>query len=199
MEILTTSEESIQRALDALRSGGVVAHATETCYGFACDLGNADAVNRLFAIKKRPDDLPVSALFSTVEQAQAFLEWNEEAAHLASEHLPGPLTIVLRKLPDCRLHVSPAGSESIGLRISSHSTARHLVEAFGSPLSTTSANIHGQPNPYSVADLEEQFGSAGHKPDLILDDGPLDKLDASTVVDVSEGVLHVLREGDIAL
>lgn len=199
MEIVDASEEGLAKALEVLRTGGVVAHATETCYGLACDLQNADAIDRLFAIKDRPDAQPVSALFATVEQAQVFLEWNDEAMHLASEHLPGPLTIILKKTPGCDLHVCPAGSESIGLRISSHETARALVEKFGSPLSTTSANIHGKPNPYSVQDLQDQFGDAGHKPDLVIDGGTLDGSDASTVVDVSEGIVHVLREGDIAV
>ncbi|MDP6561836.1 MAG: L-threonylcarbamoyladenylate synthase [Candidatus Peribacteraceae bacterium] len=199
MDSHPASEEGIQKALDVLRTGGVVAHATETCYGLACDLQNPEAVDRLFAIKQRSPDQPVSALFAKVEQAQAFLEWNEEAMQLASEHLPGPLTIIMKKAPGCNLRVCPTGSESIGLRISSHPTARALVEQFGSPLSTTSANIHGQPNTFSKEDIEKQFAAAGHKPDLILDDGPVEESDTSTVVDVSEGIVHVLRSGDISL
>ncbi len=205
MEVLPASEEGIQKALETLRTGGVVAHATETCYGLACDLQNPEAVDRLFAIKQRSSDQPVSALFATIEQAKAFLEWNEEASQMASEHLPGPLTIILRQRHDAPylLNVTPITDNrqptTIGLRISSHPTAQTLVERFGSPLSTTSANIHGQPNTFSKEDIESQFADAGHKPDLILDDGVLEESDASTVIDVSEGVLHVLRKGDIGL
>lgn len=198
MKVLPSSNDSLAIALNILRTGGVVAHATETCYGLACDLQNPEAVDRLFAIKQRSNSQPVSALFATVEQAQIYLNWNEEASQMAAEHLPGPLTIIMKKTPGCNLRVCPSGSESIGLRISSHPTAHALVEKFGSPLSTTSANIHGQPNTFSVQDIEKQFADAGHKPDLILDDGPLEEGDASTVVDVSGGVLHVLRQGDIA-
>lgn len=211
MKIIPTSEEGIQQALEVLRAGGTVAHATETCYGFACDLQNPEAVERLFAIKQRSPDQPVSALFATIEQAQAFLEWNEEASQLASEHLPGPLTIILKQRPDAphTLFVTPttdpsesaeAGNRSpttIGLRISSHPTAQLLVEHFGSPIATTSANIHGEPNTFSIEDIQTQFTDANHKPDLILDDGPIAENDASTVIDVSEGVIHVLRKGDI--
>ena len=205
MDILSSSEEGILKALETLRTGGVVAHATETCYGFACDLQNPAAVDRLFAIKQRSADQPVSALFATVEQARAFLEWNEEASQLASEHLPGPLTVILKLRHDAPhiLSVTPVTNNqsliTIGTRISSHPTAQELVTRFGSPLSTTSANIHGHPNTFSKEDIEKQFADAGHKPDLILDDGPLLENDASTVIDVSEGVLHVLRKGNIDL
>jgi L-threonylcarbamoyladenylate synthase len=205
MNTLPASEEGTRQALETLRTGGVVAHATETCYGLACDLQNPEAVNRLFAIKQRSDDQPVSALFKDIEQAQAFLEWNEEASQIAAGNLPGPLTIILKLRHDAphMLHVVPITNNqsliTIGTRVSSHPTARALVEQFGSPLSTTSANIHGQPNTFSPEDIRKQFADAGHKPDLILDDGALEPTDASTVVDVSEGVLHVLRKGDIGV
>lgn len=205
MDIVSPSDEGMQQALEVLRTGGVVAHATETCYGLACDLQNPEAVDRLFAIKNRSPNQPVSALFKSVEQAQTFLEWNEEAAQLAAEHLPGPLTIILRMRNDAPylLYVTPMTNDqspiTIGTRVSSHSTAQALVTSFGSPLSTTSANIHGQPNTFSAQDIQTQFANAEHKPDLILDDGPLAENDASTVIDVSEGVLHVLRKGDIGV
>lgn len=199
MNIVPVSPEAIQQALRILREGGVVAHATETCYGLACDLKNPGAVAKLFAIKQRPLTQPVSALFSSIEEAQTFLEWNEAARSLATAHLPGPLTIVLKAKAGCPLYVTPSGSDSIGVRISPHKTATQLAAQFKSPLSTTSANVHGMPNPYSVTDLEEQFSGKENLPDLILDDGPLPEADASTVIDVSEGVLHVLRKGNIDL
>lgn len=199
MNIQPVSEKSIQEAIKILREGGVVAHATETCYGLACDLGNATAVEKLFAIKQRPLNQPVSALFSTIDQSQQYLEWNEGALMLGTQHLPGPLTIILLKKPGCALHVCPAGSESVGVRISSHPTARQLAEAFGSPLSTTSANIHGKKNPYSIKDIESQYARLTLLPDLILDDGELSHEASSTVVDASHGAVEIRREGNIGL
>ena len=199
MKIVSASEDGIQAALQVLRDGGVVAHATETCYGLACDITNHDAVAKLFAIKKRPETQPVSALFASADQAQQFLEWNEEASHLASEHLPGPLTIILKAKPGCALYATPGGSESVGVRISSHPTAQELVQRYGSPLSTTSANVHGQPNPYSANDIQTQYQGESLQPDLLIDGGEIPPAEASTVIDVSSGVLNVLRKGDIAI
>ena len=205
MQILPPSDIGIRQALTILRHGGVVAHATETCYGLACDMGNVEAVAKVFAIKKRPDTQPISALFATLDQAKLYLEWNDLAEKLAAAHLPGPLTIILKLRTDSpsKLFPSPITNHqspiTIGTRVSPHPTALALVEAFGSPLSTTSANIHGQPNPYSIDDLLLQFKDAKEKPDLILDDGPLEIKEVSTVVDCSEGIMTVIRKGSLDL
>lgn len=203
MNIVPVSKEALEEAVRILREGGVVAHATETCYGLACDLRNPAAVAKLFAIKQRPDNQPVSALFVSLEEAQTFLEWNEIAAQLAANHLPGPLTVILKQRHDapCILHPKPNADPdaTIGMRISPHPTAVALVRMFGAPLSTTSANVHGKPNPYSTEDLRMQFGDRNSTPDMILDDGTLEENDASTVVDVSAGTLHVLRKGSLEL
>jgi len=212
MKALPVSESSIQAALEILRSGGIVAHATETCYGLACDLQNPDALQKLFAIKKRPHTQPVSALFSSIEEAQKYTEWNDAAQALAKKHLPGPLTIILKTLPQTPtpIFITPQVSHltsqvsslishisSIGIRISSHPTAQKLVEAFGSPLSTTSANIHGEQNPYSVTEIQKQYAGNDLLPDLILDDGDLPKNESSTIVNMSKDTMEVVRKGGI--
>lgn len=204
MEILQPDTEGIAVAKEILEQGGVVAHATETCYGLACDLRNADALKKLFAIKDRPGHMPVSALFATLQQAKQYLEWNDVAQDLATKHLPGPLTIILKAAsnPPATITVATQSDDehqTIGLRLSPHKTAAALATAFGFPLSTTSANVHSEPNPYSVEDLLGQYEGRSVLPDLILDDGPLEVNDASTIVNISDGTLQVLRQGNIAL
>ena len=89
------ASKGLIEAIHILKRGGVVAHATETCYGLACDLANPAAVAKLFAIKQRPLDQPVSALFVSIEEAKKWVEWSDEAEKLAAEFLPGPLTLIL--------------------------------------------------------------------------------------------------------
>ena len=96
MRIIPADDEGIRLAVRIIEDGGVVAHATETCYGLACDLRNIDAVEKLFAIKERPPHQPVSALFSSIDEAKKYVEWNEKAEELAQKYLPGPLTVILR-------------------------------------------------------------------------------------------------------
>lgn len=195
----------IAEAVSVLRAGGSVVHATETCYGIACDLSNPAAVERLFRIKRRPFAQPVSALFASLEQARQYLAFSEIADTLAKEHLPGPLTIVLPQHKDAaRLYVVPnlqssAPHFSVGLRISPHTVALALVRAFGKPIATTSANLHGKPNPYSIEDILSQFSGAEPVPDLILDSGTLSVAPPSTVAEVIGEDIRILRQGEVRL
>lgn len=212
MEILPASTGSIKRALEVLRNGGIVAHATETCYGLACDLTNPEAVEKLFTIKERPRDQPVSALFASVDEAKRYVEWTPKADALAQKHLPGPLTLILRgkqitngACPESeRRELRITGTSAIrnsqfaiGIRISSHPIASALVKRFGSPLSTTSANLHGQPNPYSAEDIARQFSDQKFQPDLILDSGPLPPTPPSTVIDLTGSGGEIRRKGAV--
>lgn len=206
MRILPITDSAVAEALRILRNGGVVAHATETCYGLACDLTNAEAVAKLFQIKHRTESQPVSALFPSVEEAKKYVQWNTRAEELAEEHLPGPLTLILPLRTDAPMTLFPiprspkseARSPSIGIRISSHPLAMRLVTTFGNPLSTTSANLHGKPNPYSAQDILAQFGDQLIQPDLIIDSGVLSPTPPSTVIDMTEAT-GILRKGSLKI
>ncbi len=203
MRTLPASAGSIVAAVAVLRAGGVVAHPTETCYGLACDLGNPAALKKLFDIKARPYDQPVSALFSSLHAAEAYLELSPRALELAQKYLPGPLTIIVpmkKKTPTpLRVTASSADDASVGIRISSHPFAQALAEAFAAPIATTSANLHGKPNPYACSDIEDQLRDHSPLPDLILDGGTLPEAPPSTVVAISGQDLRVLRQGDLKI
>jgi L-threonylcarbamoyladenylate synthase len=192
----------IEEALDVLARGGIVAHATETCYGLACDLTNADAVARLFALKKRPLDQPVSALFASVGDAKKYVEWNERAEELARAHLPGPLTMILRVRADApmKLFPTPGGGDTIGVRVSSHPLAHELAKRFGRPLSTTSANVHGGANPYSAEEVKRQLNIQHSTFNiLLLDSGPLPPVPPSTIVNLADPDAKIFRQGSASL
>lgn len=209
MKIEPVSEQGIAEAISILQKGGTVAHATETCYGLACDLRDPKAVKKLFEIKARPEEQPVSALFASVDDAKKYVEWNDEAEKLAKQHLPGPLTLILRMKPDAPSQLHPtievlptihySLQPSLGIRISSHPLAQRLVKEFGSPISTTSANIHGMPNPYSAENILAQFSGLEIIPDLILDSGILPKTPPSTVVDLTGNDKTVKRSGRVGV
>lgn len=188
MRVVKHDSAGIAEAVAVLKAGGVVAHATETCYGLACDLKNPEAVQKLFAVKKRPPHMPVSALFPDVATAKAYVAWNDRAEELAKD-LPGPLTLILPMRADAPGALHPTADDSaktVGVRVSPHPTALALVNAFGSPLSTTSANIHGDPNPYDPESVAPC--------DLLIDDGALPANPPSRVVDLADPSERVLRQ-----
>ena len=203
MTVLDVSEQSIRQAAEAILSGGVVAHATETCYGLACDLTNVQAVEKLFRIKDRPFSQPVSALFASVAEAKRYVEWNETAEELARDGLPGPLTIVVERkvekekrkieqiyiLPTTDLSKQP----TIGIRVSPHPVAIRLCALVGRPIATTSANVHGESNPYSTQEIVRQYQDRDLQPDLVLESGELEKNASSRVVVIQNGAIRTVR------
>jgi L-threonylcarbamoyladenylate synthase len=201
MNILPASDTAILEALQVLASGGVIIHATETCYGLACDLTNPQALKRLFDIKRRPGHQPVSALFASVEQAKEFVLWNADADHIASAYMPGPITIILPRKPDASvpifLSIEPA--QSIGVRISSHPVAMLLAQKYTKPLATTSANVHGMSEAYDIDTILAQFAGMDIQPDVLLDSGALPHVPPSTIVDVTGLEPQIVRQGSIVM
>ncbi|MCK5015953.1 MAG: threonylcarbamoyl-AMP synthase [Candidatus Peribacteraceae bacterium] len=193
IKILKADESNIQKAKDILLDGGIVAHATETCYGFACDMSNQKSIERLFKIKDRPADAPVSALFNNVDDSNKYVKWSPDALALANEHLPGPVTIILPIIDDIKIFPTPKGGTTLGIRVSPHPVALDLTNGLNIPLCTTSANIHRQPNTYSAEEICDQFKNSDNVPDLILDSGKLEKNSPSKVISFIKDSPQVLR------
>ncbi len=195
MQILP-AETGIEQAVEHLRRGGLVIHPTETCYGIACDLSNLDAVKKLFTLKARPETQPVSGLFADQAMTEGYVEWIDGALDLAKKHLPGPLTIVL-PLKGVLYPLPSDAATTIGVRISSNAIASDLVKTCGRPISTTSANLHGQPNPYSAEEIIDQFKNTDTTDVLLLDGGTLPAAPPSTVLLFQNGSWEVARKGQI--
>ncbi|OGJ54681.1 threonylcarbamoyl-AMP synthase [Candidatus Peribacteria bacterium RIFCSPHIGHO2_02_FULL_49_16] len=200
MRILPPTTDGIAASSDVLEKGGVVIYPTETCYGLACDLSNPEAVVKLFTLKNRPTDQPVSALFSSLKEAKNYVEWSEKAEELAKKHLPGPLTLVLpmkekaphQLFPLPRTHDQLSPFPSLGIRLSSHPIAQKLAEAYGKPISTTSANISGHPPCYTPKEIQEYFADADASV-VLLDGGKLPKNSPSTVISLVHGTMKHIR------
>ena len=206
MRALPLTHQAIDLALSVLKGGGIVAHPTETCCGLACDLTNPAATARLFALKQRPGNQPVSALFTSVTQAQEYVMWNTQAEELTRKYLPGPLTLILPlrtddqhilyPTPPLGLSGKPPLEATIGIRISSHPVAQKLVTLFGKPISTTSANIHGHPASYSPQEIMAQFPD--DSPDvLLIDGGSLPLRHPSTIIDLTGPFPKEIRRGNL--
>jgi L-threonylcarbamoyladenylate synthase len=202
MKIIEFTPANIKLAVKTLHEGGTVIHATETCYGIACDLTNPKAVANLFKLKRRPIHQSVSALFADLEIAKQYAVFSEFAEEIAKKYLPGPLTIILPHglMTPHSLHLTADEKVpvTVGIRISSHPVALELTKAFGRPIATTSANLHGETEVYSVEELTEQHGKDAEV-DLVLDSGKLAKTPPSTVIEIKDDHVTVLRQGKIKL
>lgn len=185
-----------EKAISILSAGGVIAHATDTCYGFACDIFNEDALKRLYKLKQMDCEKPVSILVADLEMAKKYGIFSKTALALAKKHWPGALTIIVKRKKSLPVFLNPK-SKTIGFRVPAHKLSLELVKKFGGPLTTTSANISGRPAPYSVSAIKKQFVGRKFRPDFIIDSGILKRNLPSTIIDCSKTSPKIIRQGII--
>lgn len=190
-QVLDYSDVSIRLAARVIQEGGVIAFATDTVYGLGCDPRNADAVEKLFRLKRR-DAKPVPILCDAMKTAGAIAELGQLGESLAIKYWPGALTIVapIRISLPFPVH---QGSGMVGVRVPNSDRCRALLAACGGMLTGTSANLSGEPPCRSATDALSNFGA---EIDLIVDGGYLGGKE-STVVRLTTKGIEVLREGSI--
>jgi L-threonylcarbamoyladenylate synthase len=186
--------DSIRKAAEILRGGGLVAFPTETVYGLGADASNEKAVARLYATKGRPADHPVIVHFDAAARAFTWARDVPGAAQkLAQRFWPGPLTLILKRSALVADFIT-GGQDSVGLRVPSHPVAHALLESFGGGVAAPSANRFGLVSPTTAAHVREDLGE---EVDLVLEGGPSEVGIESTILDLSRGAPVVLRPGHI--
>jgi L-threonylcarbamoyladenylate synthase len=186
--------EAPARAAEVIRAGGLVILPTDTVYGVAADLWQAEAVTALYAAKQRPPDRAIPILLA--DRGDIHLVARAvpgSALRLAEAFWPGPLTIAVPRLERVPRIVSDL--PTVGVRIPDHAAARAVIRACGGALAVTSANRSGAANPLTA---QQAAGSLGAGIALVLDGGPCPGGVPSTVVDASGGEIRVIRAGPIS-
>ena len=168
------------------REDGVLLGPTETVYGLVCDAAHDAARAKIYEMKRRPASKLLTLFFASREAAEAgFPDMPETAKRFAAAFCPGPVTLIV-----------PDGEAFTGFRVPAHPALLRLLEAYGRPLASTSANLSGQP-PAHTAD--EALASLALPPDGVLDGGPIPPDSAaSTVVRIEKsGEWSILRPGPV--
>lgn len=194
-----TLDTSVQAAAVALQQGRLLGLPTETVYGLAADSDNDTAVAQIFAAKGRPANHP---LIVHVADAAAITRYAKEvpvfAQQLIDAFWPGPLTLILPRLPHAA-KASTGGQDSVGLRCPSHPVAHAVLQAcqqLDPPVwgvSAPSANKFGRVSPTTAQHVATEFGDEL----LVLDGGACEVGIESTIVDCTRGVPVLLRPGAI--
>ena len=174
----------IKKAASIIRNGGVVIYPTETVYGIGASIFSENALKRVFTIKKRFSDKPVSIAVSSFSMMEELVFIKEQDRGFIKKFLPGPVTVLLKKkatVPD----ILAAGGNLAGIRFPDHEITIKLIELAGIPITSTSANLSGEASPNRVEDLKIEA-------DYILDGGECGG-EPSTVVDLVNR--KVIRKG----
>lgn len=207
----------ISKAVDILKSGGILAHPADTCFGLTGDLMNPEALKKIQAIKGREASKPMSIMIPKVGSGQwsvsskknsplptshypleDYVELSAYAKKVCDKLLPGAVTIVLPKGPKIPSWYFPE-TQWIGIRMVDDDNVNQLLDAFGGPLITTSANLSGEPTCYHPEEVFEIFKDRKHQPDGILMQEILEKKMPSTIIKIEGEKIEVLREGPIKI
>jgi len=185
-------KDILEKAIFFLKKGELVAYPTDTLYGIGADVYNLEAVKKVFLVKKRPMNMPLSVAVSNIEELNDIGFIDKKSRILANRFLPGPLCLVVKKrkiVPD----IITSKSKKIAIRIPDNKTALKLVEKFG-PITCTSANIHGESTPENIKKIRMKFKD---KIALYIDEGELFS-EPSTIVDTTFDKIKFIREGSLS-
>lgn len=194
------SSEDVEASLGAtiahLNAGRVLGYPTETVYGFGTAVDH-ESVETLVRMKRRPPAKPFLMLISSTRMIERLdLRMTPAATALAARHWPGPLTLVLPG-GDRRVPARLRGPESgVAVRWTSHLGLQRLLQAYGEPITSTSANRPGTPPAMAATEIVAQWGDAMGRGVLrVLDGGRLVPSEPSTVVDCTGRTPRVIRPG----
>lgn len=198
INIESPESKKIERIVKALKKGKTVVIPTDTAYGLAANAFNQKAIEKVFAVKKRPKDKPLSVLVSSLKMAEKIAYLDNRVKKIFKKFLPGPLTIIVKKkkiLPD----ILTSGQSNVGIRCSDDKATPAIMRKINFPITATSANLSGKKVPYIIEEILKQYKNQKLKPDLLVDAGKLSKIKPSTIVDLSEKKIKILRKGPLTL
>ncbi|MBU0707538.1 threonylcarbamoyl-AMP synthase [Patescibacteria group bacterium] len=202
MEIVKLTQSNLSQAVGqaskVLKQGGVVVYPTETVYGLGADPFNQSAVVKVLKIKERADDKGIILLVANRQQLDRIATVVPEEEQLINKYWPGPLTLILKKSKQLSELIS-GGRQSIAVRQSKHHFVTELFRLYDQPLISTSANLTGQTSCYTIEEVLEQFKGKTNIPDLIIDAGRLPKKPPSTIVEIIDRQINILRQGEIVI
>lgn len=211
---LEINNESLDRAGEIIRDGGLVSFPTETVYGLGADALNEEAVASIYEAKGRPSDNPLIVHISSIESVEeiAYLDdindtdkiakrdknnkpsiSRDTKLELMKKFWPGPITFILKKkdiVPD----ITSGGLSTVGVRLPSSKVARDFITAAKRPIAAPSANISGKPSPTRWQDVIEDMDG---RIDAILKGNDCEVGIESTVLDLTGEIATIVRPGYI--
>lgn len=181
--------EKIEIARQAMKQGSTVVYPTDTVYGIGVNIFDEKAILKVYSMKKRSTDKPLSICLSSINEIAMVAKIDVKIMDIIKKILPGPYTIILNK-NDKIPCILTAGSEKIGIRIPDNDICQGLSKNF--PITSTSANISGQTVPESPDEIVKYLGSSV---DVMLDAGVCEHGVHSTVIDMTVYPPEVIRHG----
>ena len=187
--------DKLKKPAQIIKNGGIVIFPTETVYGIGTNGLDENAIKKLYKVKQRTLNKPISLLVNNIEMVEKIAKNITKIEYkLMERFFPGPLTVILEKrdiIPD----ILTSNTNTVGIRMPSGEIAKKLIEFAGVPLATSSSNISGKPSGTNINDIKKDFEG---KVDCFVDNGESELGIPSTVIKIIDNTPHILRQGVIS-
>ena len=185
-------KDQIARAVQILRSGGLILYPTDTVWGIGCDATNAAAVDRIYALKRSVNKKSMIVLVGDVDSVGRYVNGAPAVAWDLLETATSPLTLILSGAANVAENLVP-DEGTLGVRVPDHEFCRQLLHRFGRPLVSTSANISGESAPVDFDGIAEEIRAGV---DLVVDprfEGKPTRKPSSIIAIDESGLFKIIR------
>jgi tRNA threonylcarbamoyl adenosine modification protein (Sua5/YciO/YrdC/YwlC family) len=182
----------VQRAVDILQQGGVIAMPTDSAYALACAGGEARAIDRMRQLRKLTEKHHLTLMCKDLADLAQWAQVDNPTYRMLKAHTPGPYTFILKATRRTPKRLLQQKRKTVGLRVPGCAISQALLQALDGPLVTTSLILPGEDLP--LTDAWSIQDSIGHQLDAIID-GEHCGFDPTSVIDLSDDTPVVLRVG----
>jgi len=187
---INPQQRLIDRVVDILAGGGIIAYPTDTFYGIGCDIMNKKAIEKIYMLKNRSKDRPFSFICSGLKNISDYAKVTNYAYKTIRRLLPGPYTFILegsKMVPKIML----TRRKTAGIRVPDHNICRALTETLGNPVISTSAVLPDGTLFNDASLIHDHFGG---RLDAVIDGGPVPG-EPSSVISLIGDVPEIIRRG----
>ena len=189
---VTPQKRLIQRTVDIVAQGGVIAYPTDSCYALGCHIGDKQAMQRIRKIRKVDDKHHLTLVCKDLSELSTYAVVDNSSSRLMKNCTPGPYTFLLKATHEVPRRLQTPKRKTIGLRVPDHPIALQLCEELGKPLMSSTLILPDRDEPLS--DPQEMRELLEHDVDLVIDGGYCG-IEATTVIDFVESNPTILRQG----
>lgn len=188
-------EKTIHEISNAIKDGKTIVFKTDTVYGIGTNAFDKEACEKVYEIKGRPKQKPLCVLITNISMLKLMVEnINPIEQKLIDTFWPGPLTIKFRKKENILPDIISAGDEYVRVRLIKEGLGYKIINTAGVPLVAPSANLSGSPTGINIKNITQELNG---KVDYILDSGNVENDETSTIIEIENEKINIIREGKI--
>lgn len=182
----------VAEIVETIREGGLIAYPTDSSYAFGCHIGDKRAMDRIRRIRRTDKNHNFTLVCSDLSEISTYARVDNWAYRMLKAMTPGPYTFILPATREVPKRLQHPKRRTIGLRVPDHALVRAVLDALGEPIMSSTLLLPGDDLP--LTDPHEIEERIGHEIDLIIDAGATG-IEPTSVLDLSEGTVEVLRVG----